>query len=171
MLFRSQEFHVLAASGEDAIAFSDGDDYAANIEKAEALAPAGHRSPATETLREVSTPGAKTIADLTAMLGIDAARTIKTLVVDGADGGVVALVVRGDHELNAVKAQNLAAVASPLRMASAEKIVEVLGAQIGYIGPVNLNCPVIVDRSAAALADFVCGANSDRKSTRLNSSH
>ena len=156
----SQEFHVLAASGEDAIAFSDGDDYAANIEKAEAMAPKGHRPAATETLREVATPGAKTIADLTAMLGIEAARTIKTLVVDGSDGGVVALVVRGDHELNAVKAQNLPAVASPLRMASAEKIVEVLGAQIGYIGPVNLGCPVIVDRSAAALADFVCGANS-----------
>lgn len=155
----SQEFHVLAASGEDAIAFSDADDYAANIEKAEALSPAGDRPAPTETLREVPTPGAKTIADLTAMLGVEAKRTLKTLVVDGSDGGVVALVVRGDHELNAVKAQNLPAVASPLRMASAEKIVEALGSEIGYIGPVNLRCKIIVDRSAVILSDFVCGAN------------
>jgi prolyl-tRNA synthetase len=155
----SQEFHVLAASGEDAIAFSDADDYAANIEKAEALSPAGDRPAPTETLREVPTPGAKTIADLTAMLGVEANRTLKTLVVDGSDGGVVALVVRGDHELNAVKAQNLPAVASPLRMASAEKIVEALGSEIGYIGPVNLRCKIIVDRSAVILSDFVCGAN------------
>jgi prolyl-tRNA synthetase len=155
----SQEFHVLAASGEDAIAFSDADDYAANIEKAEALSPAGDRPAPTETLREVPTPGAKTIADLTAMLGVEAKRTLKTLVVDGSDGGVVALVVRGDHELNAVKAQNLPAVASPLRMASAEKIVEALGSEIGYIGPVSLRCKIIVDRSAVMLSDFVCGAN------------
>ena len=155
----SQEFHVLASSGEDAIAFSDADDYAANIEKAEALAPSGARPAAQETMKEVSTPGAKTIADLTAMLGIDATRTLKTLVVDGADGGVVALIVRGDHELNAIKAQNLPAVASPLRMASAEKIVETLGSEIGYIGPVNLPCKVIADRSTVTMADFVCGAN------------
>jgi prolyl-tRNA synthetase len=155
----SQEFHVLAASGEDAIAFSDGDDYAANIEKAEALAPSGQRPAPTEALKEVPTPGAKTIADLCAMLGVAANRTLKTLVVDGADGGVVALVVRGDHELNAIKAQNLPTVASPLRMASAEKIIEALGSEIGYIGPVNLPCKIIADRSAMMMADFVCGAN------------
>ncbi len=155
----SQEFHVLAASGEDAIAFSDGDDYAANIEKAEALAPVGQRPASTEALKEVPTPGAKTIADLCAMLGVEANRTLKTLVVDGADGGVVALVVRGDHELNAIKAQNLPTVASPLRMASAEKIIEALGSEIGYIGPVNLPCKIIADRSAMMMADFVCGAN------------
>ncbi len=155
----SQEFHVLAASGEDAIAFSDGDDYAANIEKAEALAPTAPRSAPAEVMKSVPTPGAKTIADLTAALGINAAQTVKTLVVDGEDGGVVALVIRGDHELNAIKAQNLPSVASPLRLATAEKIVEVLGSEIGYIGPVNLGCKIIADRSAVALADFVCGAN------------
>lgn len=155
----SQEFHVLASSGEDAIAFSDADDYAANIEKAEALAPATPRPMPAEIMREVPTPGAKTIADLTAALGIDAARTVKTLIVDAEDGGVIALVVRGDHELNAVKAQNLSAVASPLRLATAEKIVSALGSEIGYIGPVNLPCPVVVDRAVAAMADFVCGAN------------
>jgi prolyl-tRNA synthetase len=155
----SQEFHVLAASGEDAIAFSDGDEYAANIEKAEAVAPRTPRPSAGEAMTQVATPHAKTIADLAAMLKIDAARCLKTLVVDGADGGVVALVIRGDHELNAVKAQNLPAVASPLRMAAADKIAEALGSEVGFLGPVGLRCPVIVDHAALAMADFVCGAN------------
>nr|MCU0977522.1 proline--tRNA ligase [Steroidobacteraceae bacterium] len=99
----SQEFHVLADSGEDAIAWSDADDYAANIEMAEALAPAAPRGAATVAMRDVSTPGVKTIAELTAFLNVDAAACLKTLLVEGTDGGVVALVVRGDHELNAVK--------------------------------------------------------------------
>ena len=103
----SQEFHVLASSGEDAIAFSDGDDYAANIEKAAAVPPRTPRAAASATMTEVPTPHAKTIADLAAMLQVPAAQCLKTLIVDGADGGVVALVIRGDHELNAVKAQGL----------------------------------------------------------------
>ena len=155
----SQEFHVLAASGEDAIAFSDGDDYAANIEKAEALPPATPRAAPTAPLTQVSTPHAKTIADLAAMLDVPARQCVKTLLVDGADGGIVALVIRGDHELNAVKAQNLPAVASPLRMAAPEKILQLLGAEVGFLGPVNLRCPIIADHSALALADFVSGAN------------
>ena len=155
----SQEFHVLAASGEDAIAFSDGDDYAANIEKAEAVAPAGPRPTATEVMTQVPTPHVKTIAELAAMLKVPAAKCIKTLIVDGADGGLVALVIRGDHELNAVKAQNLAAVASPLRMAAPARIIELLGAEIGFLGPVKLRCQIIADHSALAMADFVCGAN------------
>jgi prolyl-tRNA synthetase len=155
----SQEFHVLASSGEDAIAFSDGDDYAANIEKAEALPPAAPRPPPSAARTQVPTPHAKTIADLAAMLKVPAAQCIKTLIVDGADGGVVALVIRGDHELNALKAQNLPGVASPLRMAAADKIVQVLGGEIGFLGPVDLRCPIIADHSALALADFVCGAN------------
>ncbi|MCX7058773.1 MAG: proline--tRNA ligase [Proteobacteria bacterium] len=154
----SQEFHVLAASGEDAIAFSDGDDYAANIEKAEAVAPAGPRPTATEVMTQVPTPHVKTIAELAAMLKVPAAKCIKTLIVDGADGGLVALVIRGDHELNAVKAQNLAAVASPLRMAAPARIIELLGAEIGFLGPVKLRCQIIADHSALAMADFVCGA-------------
>ena len=155
----SQEFHVLASSGEDAIAFSDGDDYAANIEKAAAVPPRTPRAAASATMTEVPTPHAKTIADLAAMLQVPAAQCLKTLIVDGADGGVVALVIRGDHELNAVKAQGLPAVASPLRMAAAEKIVAALGSEIGFLGPVGLKCPIIADHSAVALADFVCGAN------------
>jgi prolyl-tRNA synthetase len=155
----SQEFHVLAASGEDAIAFSDGDDYAANIEKAEAVAPTTPRPAARLQKTRVDTPHAKTIADLAAMLKVAPSECLKTLVVDGADGGVVALVIRGDHELNAVKAQNLPQVANPLRMAAAEKIVQALGSEVGFLGPVGLPCPIIADHSALAMADFVCGAN------------
>ncbi len=155
----SQEFHVLAPSGEDAIAFSDGDDYAANIEKAEALPPAGPRPAPAEAMAQVPTPHVKTIAELAAMLKVPAQKTIKTLIVDGADGGLVALVIRGDHELNAVKAQHLPAVAQPLRMAAPERIVQLLGVETGFLGPVGLGCPIIADHSALALTDFVCGAN------------
>jgi len=155
----SQEFHVLAASGEDAIAFSDGDDYAANMEAAVALPPAVARPPARQSLTKVPTPGAKTIEDLVRFLQIPAARTIKTLLVDGADDDVVALVVRGDHELNVIKAQKLPGVASPLQMASAERIVRATGSEPGYIGPIGLRSRLYVDHSAFALADFVCGAN------------
>jgi prolyl-tRNA synthetase len=155
----SQEFHVLADSGEDAIAFSDGDDYAANLEMAEALAPAGTRASATAELRKVTTPGVRTIEELTKFLDVAAAQCVKTLLVEGAEGGVVAMVVRGDHELNAVKAQKLPGVASPLRMAAAERIVAATGAEAGFIGPVGLSCKVYVDRAAAQAADFTCGAN------------
>jgi prolyl-tRNA synthetase len=155
----SQEFHVLADSGEDAIAFSDGDDYAANLEMAEALASATPRAAATATLQKVPTPGVRTIDELTKFLGVPAGRCLKTLLVEGSEGGVVAMVVRGDHELNAVKAQKLPGVLSPLRMASAEQVVAATGAEPGFIGPVGLRCPVYVDRAAAQAADFVCGAN------------
>jgi prolyl-tRNA synthetase len=155
----SQEFHVLADSGEDAIVFSDGDDYAANLEMAEALAPPGPRSAPGSARQEAATPGARTIAEVSTLLGMEPARILKTLVVEGADGGLVALAIRGDHELNAVKAQKTAGVASPLRMADAARIAAVLGCEPGSLGPVGLKIPVIADRAAAALADFVCGAN------------
>jgi len=155
----SQEFHVLAESGEDAIVFSDADDYAANLEVAAALAPREPRPAPREPLREVATPGARTIEDLSRFLGVAPARCLKTLIVDASDGGVVALVVRGDHELNALKAQKLSEVASPLRMADAERVLEATGSEPGYVGPVGLKCRVYADHSALALADFVCGAN------------
>jgi len=155
----SQEFHVLAESGEDAIAFSDADDYAANLEMAAALPPAAPRGPATEALRQVPTPNARTIAEVSALLGVPAAKLVKTLLVEGSDGGLVALLVRGDHELNAVKAQKLAGVANPLRMAPAARIAELAGAEPGFIGPVGLKCRVYADHAALAVADFVCGAN------------
>jgi prolyl-tRNA synthetase len=155
----SQEFHVLASSGEDAIAFSDGDDYAANLEAAATLPPPEPRPAPTETLRKVATPGARTIEELARFLKVAPAHCIKTLIVEGSDGGAVALVVRGDHELNAVKAQKLAGVASPLKMASAERVLKATGTEPGYVGVTGLKCRVYVDYAAFALADFVSGAN------------
>jgi prolyl-tRNA synthetase len=160
----SHEFHVLASSGEDDIVFSTGSDYAANIEKAEAVAPSGTRPAPAEELKEVATPDEKTIEAVSQLLGIDATRTVKTLLVkaeadEDGNSGLVALVLRGDHTLNEIKAENLAGVAEPLTMATDEEIEQAVGCKPGSIGPVNLNVPVIVDRSAAHLADFVCGAN------------
>ena len=155
----SQEFHVLADSGEDAIVFSDGDDYAANLETAATLPPPGARAPASEALTKVPTPNARTIAELSAQLGVSAAQCVKTLLVDGSEAGVVALVVRGDHELNAFKAQKLPGVANPLRMANAERVRVATGTEPGFLGPIGFAGKVYVDHAAAHLADFVCGAN------------
>ncbi len=155
----SQEFHVLADSGEDAIAFSDGDDYAANLEMAATVAPPGPRAAPAATMREAATPDARTIAEVSACLGLPAERFLKTLMVEGDDGGLVALVVRGDHELNAVKAQKLAGVASPLRMAEAARVSALVGCEPGFLGPVGLDCRIYADYAAAAAIDFACGAN------------
>ena len=158
----SHEFHVLANSGEDDIAFSDSSDYAANVEMAEAMAPSGERPAPTAELQEVATPGVKTIEELSAFLSVSPAATIKTLVVAGAEeGALVALVLRGDHQLNTIKAEKLPGVAAPLRMAEDEEVNAACGAGFGSLGPVGLEIPVIVDRSAAHLADFTCGANRD----------
>jgi prolyl-tRNA synthetase len=155
----SQEFHVLAHSGEDAIAFSDANDYAANLEAAIALPPSEPRPTAREQLKKVPTPGAKTIEDLTRFLKVEPARCLKTLIVEGVDDTVVAFVIRGDHELNAVKAQKLPGVVSPLKMASPESVRKATGAEPGYIGVIGLSCKVYADHSALAVADFVTGAN------------
>ncbi|MDB6100184.1 MAG: prolyl-tRNA synthetase [Gammaproteobacteria bacterium] len=155
----SQEFHVLASSGEDAIVFSDGDDYAANLEVAAVLPPTEPRPAPKEKLTKVVTPGAKTIEDLARFLKVPPSKTIKTLLVDGLEDEVVALVLRGDHELNAVKAQKLPGVANPLHMASAERIARATGAEAGFIGPIGFRGRVYVDHGALALADFVSGAN------------
>jgi len=155
----SQEFHVLSDSGEDAIAFSTTGDYASNIETAVASAPSTPRAPAREPLSRVDTPNVRTIAELTEFLKVSAARCVKTLVVEGSEGGLIALVVRGDHELNAVKAQKLPGVAAPLRMASAERVREATGSDPGSIGPIGFRGKIYVDHAAAQLADFVCGAN------------
>ena len=159
---KSHEFHVLADSGEDAIAFSDGSDYAANVEMAEALPPPGERPAAGAGLQEVQTPGVRSIEELAAFLSIEPAATVKTLVVEGEEeGDLVALVLRGDHSLNSVKAEKLAGVRAPLQMAAEERVRSACGAGFGSLGPVGLEIPVIVDRSAAHLADFTCGANRD----------
>jgi len=155
----SEEFQVLAESGEDAIAVSDGDGFAANVELAPALPGTQPRAAALGPLRRVSTPGAKTIAALSACLNIGPERCLKTLLVAGREAGVVALVLRGDHELNALKAQRLPTVASPLRMASAAELQQAGAAEPGYLGPLGLTCPIYADHAALALSDFVCGAN------------
>ena len=156
----SHEFQVLADSGEDAIAFSDGSDYAANIEKAEALAPAGARPAPQAELKRVDTPTQKTIAEVSAFLGVSPRQCIKTLMLRGRDG-LVALCLRGDHEINEVKAGKLPELPDEAVLASEEEILAATGTRPGFIGPVGLpdTIPVIVDRSAAALADFVCGGH------------
>jgi len=155
---RSQEFHVLADSGEDAIAWCDDDGYASNVEMAATLRPAGERPAASQSLDKVETPGAKSIEALCGLLGIEPADTLKTLIVDG-DDGPVALVLRGDHELNAIKAQNLDGVSSPLTMADPATITRATGAVPGYAGPIGLDIPVFYDHATALMADFVIGAN------------
>jgi prolyl-tRNA synthetase len=155
----SQEFHVLADSGEDAIAYSDGSDYAANVEMAEALAPATPRPAPGAPLAPVHTPGVKTIAELAAYLKVAVEQTVKAFVVEAADGAPVLLMVRGDHEVNLVKVGKLAGLASPARMASAAAIREAFGADPGSLGPVGFKGRVIADRTVAAMADMIVGAN------------
>ena len=155
----SEEFQVLADSGEDAIAVSDADDYAANLELAPTPAFDGRRAAPAQPMQRVDTPRTRTIAEVSALLGVAPDRCVKTLIVEGSDGGVVALVIRGDHELNAVKAQKVPGVASPLRMATAPRVLASTGSEPGFLGPVGLGCPIVVDHAAAALVDFVCGAN------------
>ncbi|MCY1339084.1 Proline--tRNA ligase [compost metagenome] len=160
----SHEFHVLAESGEDDIAFSDSSDYAANIEKAEALPRETERPAPGQALQLVDTPDTKTIADLVEKFGLPIEKTIKTLVVHGAEEGkLVALIVRGDHELNEIKAANLAQVASPLVFASEAELRQAIGAGAGSLGPLNLPLPCVVDRSVALMSDFAIGANIDDK--------
>ena len=158
----SHEFQVLADSGEDAIAFSDGSDYAANIEKAEALAPTAVRPAPSASLERVDTPRVRTVDDVTKHFGIPAERVLKTVLVRGNDG-LVALCLRGDHEINEVKAAKLAELPDESVLASEEEILAAVGSRPGFIGPVGLpaSIPVIVDRSAAVLADFVCGGNTN----------
>jgi prolyl-tRNA synthetase len=158
----SHEFHVLADSGEDAIAFSDTSDYAANVEMAEAVALSGPDE-VYQTLTLVETPGQHSIEEVSRFLKVPPHRVLKTLLVKGSDDGVVALLLRGDHELNPVKATKLAAVAYPLQFASDAEVRKVAGCAPGSVGPIGLSIPIIADRSAAHLINFVCGANQDGK--------
>jgi prolyl-tRNA synthetase len=162
----SHEFHVLAESGEDDIAFSDSSDYAANVEMAEAVAPAGERPAASEAMEKVATPEVSSIEDVCRFFDCAPERTIKTLLVYGEadeDGkqALIALVVRGDHQLNEIKAEKLPGIASPLTLAEEKDIKAALNCAPGSIGPVGLNLRCIVDRSAAHCSDFICGANED----------
>ena len=162
----SHEFHVLADSGEDAIAFSDQSDYAANVELAEAIAPTDKAAAATQDMSLTDTPNAKTIDDLVTQFKQPIEKTVKTLIVKGSDESghaLVALLVRGDHELNELKAAKLAEVASPLQFASEEDIRQAVGAGPGSLGPVKLPLPCIADRSVAVMSDFSAGANIEGK--------
>ena len=156
----SHEFHVLADSGEDAIAFCPASDYAANVELAEALAPAEARPAPAQSLSKLPTPGVHTIAEVAAYLKVEPAQTVKTLIVDGKDGPV-ALLLRGDHELNEVKAAKLPELANTVRLANEAAVRAAAGAGPGSVGPLGLRIPVIADRAVAGMADFVCGANED----------
>lgn len=159
----SHEFHVLAECGEDDIAFSTESDYASNVELTPCPEPDQKAAAATQTMTTVDTPGQHSIEEVCSFLKIDQSQCLKTLIVEGEDDSLVAFVLRGDHELNAIKAEKIDQVASPFRMAENEKIIQVLGCSVGSIGPVGLEIPVIVDQSAAVVSDFVCGANEDGK--------
>ena len=156
---KSQEFHVLADSGEDGIAYCEADQFAANLELAEALPADTVRPKAAAKVEKVATPATKTIEEVCSFLSVPSESCLKTLVVEGIDDGLIALAVRGDHEVNPVKATRIPGVATPLTMASAERIKDIVGCPPGFVGPVDLDIPLYVDRSAALMADFACGAN------------
>jgi prolyl-tRNA synthetase len=161
----SHEFHVLAESGEDAIVFSTESDYAANIEKAEAIAPAGDTTAATAELAELATPGVHTINELCKFIGAEAPQTLKALIVSAeneeGEAQLYGLMVRGDHELNEVKAQHALGLSSEISFATETQIKATLNCSPGSLGPVDLNLPMVVDHAAAQLSDFTCGANRD----------
>lgn len=162
----SHEFQVLAQSGEDDVIFSTESDYAANIELAEAVEPAGERAAPSQTMQLIETPDAKTIAELVEQFSVPVEKTVKTLIVKGAEESghaLVALLVRGDHQLNEIKAEKSAIVASPLVFATEEEIRAAVGAGPGSIGPVGLQMPIIADRTVAKMSDFSAGANVDGK--------
>ncbi len=161
----SHEFHVLADAGEDALAVCHTCDYAANVDLAAAAAPSGKRPAPSAPSEVIDTPGQHTIEQVSRFLKVDPARTVKTLLVKGVNG-VIALVVRGDHELNEVKAAKLAQVVKPLTFVTPAEVRLACGSDPGSIGPVGLELPVIADQGAARLADFICGANENDKHRR-----
>jgi prolyl-tRNA synthetase len=159
----SHEFHVLADSGEDAIAISSDSDYAANVEKAEAMMPTTARTVASQQLTLVDTPEQHSIEDVAQLLNVSEQQCLKTLVVRGEDNTLIALLLRGDHELNEIKVEKITGIISPLEFASDEEVFNACQCKPGSIGPIGLQIRVIVDRSASVLSDFVCGANQQGK--------
>ena len=159
----SHEFHVLATSGEDAIAYSSQSDYAANVELAETLPPTGKRPVPKLDMHTIDTPGQHSIEEVSRFLNVRSSQCLKTLLVHGEQADLIALVLRGDHELNLLKAEKLPGIAKPIRFATDQEIMQVTGCAPGSIGPRNLNLALIVDHAAAHCADFVCGANVEGK--------
>ena len=160
---KSHEFHVLAESGEDLIAFSDNGNYAANMEQAVAIKPELERPDPSKEMETVDTPDQHSIEDVSQFLQVDATQCLKTLIVKSEEDGLIALVLRGDHELNAIKAEKLEGILSPLTFADDNEIKSAIGCSVGSLGPINLSIPVYVDHSAAVISDFVCGANEEGK--------
>jgi prolyl-tRNA synthetase len=163
----SHEFHVLADSGEDAIAFSNESAYAANVELAETLPPTGDRPAPTADMKSVDTPDTHSIEEVCQLLEVKAEQTIKTLLVLGTDDEgnetVVALLVRGDHEVNDIKVEKIAGIAEPFQLSSEEQVIATAGCKPGSVGPVGLKVRVIADYATQNMSDFICGANEDGK--------
>lgn len=155
----SHEFHVLAESGEDAIAFSTVSDYAANVELAPAIAPQSPRANATKSMQKVHTPNVKSIDEVAAFFNVSPSQCVKTLLVKGTDSPAIALVLRGDHNVNEIKVEKLTQVANPMTFVTEAEIAQLTGAQVGSLGVMGLTIPMIVDYAAAHCADFICGAN------------
>jgi len=158
---QSREFHVLAEAGEDTLAYVDGEDFAMNVELAPAPAPENSRPSPSLDMQKVATPDTKTIDQVCELLAIKPEQTLKTLLVEAEDGGLIALLLRGDHSLNPAKAEKISGVRSPLTMATAEQIISATGTQPGFVGPVDLKLHIIADLSAVFCANFVCGANTN----------
>ena len=156
---RSHEFHVLADSGEDAIAFSSGSSFAANVELVPCRAPEEPRPVPAQELETLGTPGVRSVAELAVRLGVPPRCCLKTLFLEGEDGKPVAVCLRGDHELNLVKAAALPGVATPVAFSSPERVEAATGCPPGSVGPVGLSLPVHADHAALHLSDFICGAN------------
>jgi prolyl-tRNA synthetase len=155
----SHEFHVIAETGEDALAYCPDSDFAANVELAEAVAPATPRAAPQEALTKIHTPAIKTIEQLAAFLKIEVTRTVKAVVVEGDDGQPVLLMLRGDHEMNEIKAGKLPGVFSPLRFATPAAIREAFGAEPGSLGPIGFKGRIFMDRAVSVMSDFIIGAN------------
>ena len=163
---RSHEFHVLADSGEDAIAFSAGSAFAANVELVPCRAPTAPRATPSRNSESVETPGVRSIPELAARLGVPARCCLKTLFLEGEDGAPIAVCLRGDHDLNLIKAASLPGVSNPVAFASAEQVEAAAGCPPGSIGPVGLSVAVYADHAAVRMSDFICGANREDRHLR-----
>ena len=160
---KSHEFHVLAESGEDQIVFSENGEYAANLEQAEALVSQESRPKPSKEIKTVDTPNQKTIEEISKFLNINTNQCLKTLIIKSEDDGLIALVLRGDHELNRAKTEKLSGVMKPLTFANNDEIMSTIGCDAGSIGPIDISIPIYIDHEVKNMSDFVCGANANGK--------
>ena len=160
---KSHEFHVLAESGEDQIVFSENGEYAANLEQAEALVSRESRPKPSKKIKTVDTPNQKTIEEISKFLNINTNQCLKTLIIKSEDDGLIALILRGDHELNRTKTEKLSSVMKPLTFANNDEIMSTIGCDAGSIGPINISIPIYIDHEVKNMSDFVCGANANGK--------